>query len=288
MDSNSFNLFSTNELSTKYVSLYKREFLGIDKSCDEKLQLSSENLDKLKASQKSEKILLLVEPILVIFLLFFVICAYCGNAGDKACTCFVIIYPLLFVSCLICHIVFFARIIYYDFSNYECSDEITNEIIRIENLNTKKTILFTAINLGAELVILFFIIFPFLYPKCEDCCDDCHLNLCERFCNFIKDKICKKKISKENVTSNKHATKIVLPEKPINKVGKIKTSDKFFNKLLDNNKSKVNNKINNSNKREKNSDKVNNIDNNNINIEKNSNRDEPPPPIEVITSESKI
>ena len=273
LDSKYLNLFSTNELSTKYVSLYKREFLGIDKACDEKLQLSQENLDKLKASQKSEKILLLVEPILAIFIALLAICAYFGGGGDEAFKCFIIFYSLLFVSCIICHIVFFARIIYYDFSNYECSDKITNEIIRIENLNTKKTILFTAINLGADLIIIIFNVFPFLYPKCEDCCDNCHLNLCEKCCNFIKDKICKKKKSKENVTSKKGIRKTVYTEKTRNKIG---------------NKIKVNNNGNNNIKREENSDKVNNYDKNDINIVNNSNRDEPPPAYEMVTSNTKI
>ena len=168
---------------------------------------------------------------------------------------------------------FFARIIYYDFSNYECSDKITNEIIRIEILNTKKTILFTAINLGADLIIIIFNVFPFLYPKCEDCCDNCHLNLCEKCFNFIKDKICKKKKSKENVTSKKGIRKTVYTEKTRNKIG---------------NKIKVNNNGNNNIKREENSDKVNNYDKNDINIVNNSNRDEPPPAYEMVTSNTKI
>ena len=206
-----FRLFSKNDLKTKYVSLYKREFLGIDKACDEKHKLSQENYDKLKASQKSEKILLLVEPIIAIFISLFASCAYCGKAEKCVFITFVIIYSLLFLACIICHIVFFARIINNDFSNYECSDTITNEIIRTNNLNTKKTILFTAINLAAEIIIIIFNIFPFLYPKLKncsfDCCHSCGKRIkscCHNFCNFIKSicKNCKKKANKGSKTKS--------------------------------------------------------------------------------------
>ena len=43
--------------------MYKREFLGIDKECDEKSKFG-EDLKKLEKSEKQEKILLLVEAII--------------------------------------------------------------------------------------------------------------------------------------------------------------------------------------------------------------------------------
>ena len=74
LDSEYFRLFPKNELKTKYVSLYKREFLGIDKACDEKTKISQETYDKLKLSQKNVKRLLIVEPVLI--LVFFLSIIY--------------------------------------------------------------------------------------------------------------------------------------------------------------------------------------------------------------------
>ena len=126
LDSKYFRLFPENELKAKYVSLYKREFLGIDKACDEKSKISQENYEKLKESQKSEKILLIVEPALNFFIVLFIIIASFKNSGEGIFLTFVIIYFLLLFAYITSHIVFFALIIYYGLSFYECSDEITN------------------------------------------------------------------------------------------------------------------------------------------------------------------
>lgn len=47
------------------VSLYYREFLGINKECDDKTNISQEMYDNLKQNQNYEKILLLIEAIIL-------------------------------------------------------------------------------------------------------------------------------------------------------------------------------------------------------------------------------
>ena len=76
---------------------------------------------------------------------------------------------LLFFSCMICHCVFIKKIIKNDLF-YECSDEVTNEILNQENKNTKKTIIYTAINLTADVLInIQLLIFLILVCKEESC-----------------------------------------------------------------------------------------------------------------------
>ena len=73
-----FSSIDENELKKEKVSLYKREFLGIDKECDEKTDISKKQYNILKKSQKYEKILLLVEPIIIFFffLYFYIVYRY--------------------------------------------------------------------------------------------------------------------------------------------------------------------------------------------------------------------
>ena len=66
-----------------------------------------------------------------------------------------IISSLLSLICIICQSVFLRIIIDYDLS-YDCSDKITNEILRKENLNNKNDIKYTAVNLGLD---CFFVLF---------------------------------------------------------------------------------------------------------------------------------
>ena len=63
--------------------------------------------------------------------------------------------------CIICQGVFLGRIIKYDLS-YDCSDEKTNEVLRLENLNTKKSIIYTWVNLGLDIFYLLFNVFAHL------------------------------------------------------------------------------------------------------------------------------
>ena len=72
-----------------------------------------------------------------------------------------IISSLLSLICIICQSVFLRRIIDYDLS-YDCSDKITNEILRIENLNNKNDIKYTAVNLGLDCFFVLFNLSAFL------------------------------------------------------------------------------------------------------------------------------
>ena len=63
---------------------------------------------------------------------------------------FLLIGLILILIFIICHAVFLGRIIHNDLS-YKCSDDITNEISKKENENTKKSILYTTINLGLNI-----------------------------------------------------------------------------------------------------------------------------------------
>ena len=154
------------------VSLYIREFLGIDKTCDEKIDIKREDYKKLRKNQKTEGIIILVEAI-IIFSFWPALFLFISIAWCKAKSLFEegIIYNILFVFLIICLLinlafaicqsVFLGRIIKYDLA-YHCSDEITNEVLRKENLNTKTSIKFTAINLGFDIFYILFNICAFL------------------------------------------------------------------------------------------------------------------------------
>ena len=72
-----------------------------------------------------------------------------------------IISSLLSLICIICQSVFLRRIIDYDLS-YDCSDKITNEMLRKENLNLKESIKYTAVNLGLDCFYILFNLIGFL------------------------------------------------------------------------------------------------------------------------------
>ena len=155
----------------EYVSLYIREFLGIDKACDEKKGIKKEDYEKLKNNQEMEAICVIVEAIIIFgFLLtqiLFMISALCKSSynfekyKDGNFFIFLFIILLLNLICIICQSVFLGRIIKYDLA-YDCSDEITNEVLRKENINTKKSIKYTAINLGFDIFYILFNIFAYL------------------------------------------------------------------------------------------------------------------------------
>ena len=65
------------------------------------------------------------------------------------------------------------RIAKLDFSNYECSDEITNEYFKQENSNTKKTKIYTAVNLAGDALIFVFIFSVPLFYLISEICSKC-------------------------------------------------------------------------------------------------------------------
>ena len=167
------------KLNDLKVSLYSREFLGIDKECDKKNEISKDKYEKLKKNQGMEKICLIVEFIIIISILFSILLiviilkiksGFTQNK-DVIVLAFFLLFFLLFFICTICHSVFLGRIIYNDLS-YNCSDDITNEVSKKENENTKTSILYTSINLGLDVFIILFnvlaILIYYLIKKCKE------------------------------------------------------------------------------------------------------------------------
>lgn len=209
-------LFSSINQNIK-VSLYKREFLGIDKECDSKSDSKREDYDKLEKSQKMEKNVLLVEGIIAFVCFFEGICVSAKN-GCLMCSFIfnIFIIFLTFIACMICSSVNLVRMMYYSIS-YDCSDSITNEVFRKENQNTKIQILFTAINLGFDVFFIFIHILGIFFYKCYDkikcifkceCCNDCN---CYCSCNCCSSCFKKKyeynnnpKIDYNNYNNNKY------------------------------------------------------------------------------------
>ena len=165
------------KIKDEKVSLYKREFLGIDKSCDEKSPLSDEKIEKLNKSQEMEVICLLVELLIMISFFIAVIVAfikykctwYLGRANFEIfflISVFICLVAIL--VCIICHSVFLARMINNDVS-YECSDKITNEVLRKEKESTHNVIIYTIINLSSDIFAiilnLFFFVLSFFGSK---------------------------------------------------------------------------------------------------------------------------
>ena len=152
------------------VSLYSREFLGINKACDDKSSISRNNFDKLKSNQKMEKLCTLTEGIMlfcfVITPIIFIIIICCKDRYDFAIfnifnLVFLCLCLILLLACIICHAVFLGRMINNNLS-YDCSDDITNEVLRKENENTRKSIKYTAVNLGIDIFALLFNIILFI------------------------------------------------------------------------------------------------------------------------------
>ena len=158
------------KLKNKKVTLYKREFLGIDKACDEKAHINKDNYEKLRKYQKKEGLCILIESILIFsFLILLIIYIYtikyqkCLYKNDEiVLLVFIIICLLSYVVCIICQPVFLLKIIKYDFS-YNCSDDITNEVLRLNTLNTKKSISYSRINLIADVIYILFNVFALLF-----------------------------------------------------------------------------------------------------------------------------
>ena len=119
--------------------------------------------------------------------------------------CILITIFLLNLSCIICQSVFLRRMIDHDLS-YNCSDKITNEILRIENLNNKNDIKYTAVNLGLDCFLVLFNLLAFLiiiiiidYVKwnCHTVSDDNDSGI-----NKNNEEVMNKKPAKEVIVDN--------------------------------------------------------------------------------------
>ena len=169
------------------VSLYKREFLGIDKECDKNHIFTKDSFDSFISSQKSLKALLIAEGFIVLIAavvefipLFFM--HKCENDDPELSCIFYGIGLVPFIPCFICQIVFFCRIKYNDISDYNCSDSITNELIRIGSEANDKQFLYFTINFYLDVFLAgvnclnILIVFASIIFGFEKCCK----NLCKK------------------------------------------------------------------------------------------------------------
>ena len=143
------------------VTLYSREFLGIDKKCDEESSITREKIDKLSDNLGRIKFLYLFEAIfnlclsLCVFTVFMIwVCCIKKNKYLETVANSILIGELLVIlGCLIAEAVYLSRIIKND-TSYQCSDDITNELFKKENDNTEKSILYLWINLGLDIFVI--------------------------------------------------------------------------------------------------------------------------------------
>ena len=225
------------QLSNKKVTLYKREFLGIDKACNEKANISKDNYEKLRKNQKHEKLCLLIEAIIIfsilLVIIIYIIIVKCKKRpfNYKTLLVFLIICLSLNLIFVLCQAIFLGIIIKYNFS-YDCSDEITNEISRLESLNTKKSIKYSAINLGADAFYILFNAFSFLIVILEKKCGSNEKNLVSK----------NKEKKNNNHKNNKEQNKIGINnfnKKPIREIivqnKKSNIDEKSSDRINDNN-----------------------------------------------------
>ena len=151
-----------NLTGTENVSLYQREFLGIDKECDKNYILNKDSYDKFNDILNSESKLSLAEGIiltlagLTVFIIELAVISCGSDLIDDSliillnCITFCI-YMAMLTSCFICHIVFFHRMKKYDVTGYNCSDAITNELIRKRTERNNKSILYVTIGFYLDL-----------------------------------------------------------------------------------------------------------------------------------------
>ena len=118
------------------VSLYKREFLGINKECDKKFSFTNDTFETYNDNIVKNRTLLIVEGI---FFMFLMVCTFlfirfpgCGRTGQfeekyiiSLIYLFLFFYSLMLFPCFISQLVFFLRIKKNNLVGYDCSDTIT-------------------------------------------------------------------------------------------------------------------------------------------------------------------
>ena len=223
------------EIQNEKVSLYKREFLGMDKSCDQKLNLSRNNYDKLKKNQKNSKILVLVEAILLFSLV--VIPFFNTLQSNEQWYIFFSLYCLIFfLPMIICYIVFLVNIKNNDLY-YDCSDELTNEVLKKQNKNTKKSITIVETNLILDIIAFFLFIILIL--------------ICSNIFSFFKEKF-EYFFHKKNYKNKNNDSKNEIYEFNQNNSNKNHYTEKNPIKNLQNNLEDINQNKENSKEKENN------------------------------------
>ena len=177
------NMVLNSPLSNEEVHLYQREFLGIDKSCDEKYHLNEDTFSGLKIGERIEFFLSgiggIIAACIALSYFFLEIVRFCYKEDDddilypKGHCIYFSIFMSYLICCSICHIIAFFLVTKYDITGYDCSDPITNEIIRKENVNSAQNIIYIKVHFYLDLVLLgiscFFLIIGFLFEKLGIC-----------------------------------------------------------------------------------------------------------------------
>ena len=141
--------------------------------------------------------------------------------------------------CIICQAVFLGRIIKYDLA-YECSDEKTNEVSRLENLNTKKSILYTGVNLGLDIFYILFNVFAHLVILIKKKIEDCGFNL------FNRNKDKETETNNSNYNKNNFIVNDLYKEPKREVIVNNGTPNQFYKPAVNNNNNNFNNNLNNN------------------------------------------
>ena len=155
------NITFNNITGDEKIYLYKREFYGIDKKCDKKFNLIDDfkelknilDLDKL--IQKIEGIV--IGAVAIPFILFLEIAFYYSKLemiSQKVYFCLYLLYIIFISFFLFFHANAFITMKESDYSKYNCSDSIINELIKKGNENNKKVMFYNSISFYIDAVII--------------------------------------------------------------------------------------------------------------------------------------
>ena len=164
---------------TEKVSLFKRTFLGINKTCDENIYITRDQSEKFKKNVTNESDCLFGEFInFILFLITFIIMISIDSCKEgklkiRYIVLFVVLFLYLFFSLvfIILQSVYLGKMIKNEIA-YNCSDALTNKLLSKDNENMKASIVFTVINLGIDVFIILLcgliLLIVFIIKKCED------------------------------------------------------------------------------------------------------------------------
>ena len=145
----------------EFVTLYKREFYGIDKNCDEKFNLI-DDFNDLNKIRKIDKIIEIVEGFALAIISFLILIdeihshrhSIKRNISQNFYCMIYLIYIILVCGALAFHTIAYIKLIKFNNINYNCSDEITNEIIKKGNEYNKKLLLYNIFSFYIDAVII--------------------------------------------------------------------------------------------------------------------------------------
>jgi len=152
-------LIFNSSIGNETVSLYKRVFYGIDKKCDKKFNLK-DDFDNCKSVQKNDRMIQIIEGIAFLsfsgaFIILEIVSCFTEFKIVNKTFYFIsyILYIIALGGSLASHIIAYNKMIENDYSNYNCSDSITNEIIKKGNKNNKKAMKYAKISLYTDMIM---------------------------------------------------------------------------------------------------------------------------------------